>query len=259
MYSLLNDKEIRALCVLPEKVFDQATFDGLQLKSPAMNSVDCYSRELVEQSMRPPTAEELAAWKPMIEGFVPMSVRAESITVDDSLDVCQEGVPMSWSRKLISYGLSSAGYDVRLGVKMQLFTNLHSAVIDPKRPDASMLVDMNVLTDEDGSKYVIMPPNSYALGHTMEYFRIPRDVMVICVGKSTYARSALQVNVTPIEPGFEGDVVIEVANNANSPLKVYLEEGIAQFIFFRCNPCEVSYADRGGKYNLQRGLTLARM
>lgn len=155
--------------------------------------------------------------------------------------------------KVISYGLSSFGYDVRLSNKFKIFTNVHSATIDPKNLNPEAMVD--VVAD-----HVWIPANSYILGSTIERFKIPRDIMVECLGKSTYARCGAIVNVTPIEPEFEGEVVIEISNATNSPLKVYAGEGIAQFMFFLGDrPCEVSYADRGGKYQKQTGVTLPRM
>lgn len=155
--------------------------------------------------------------------------------------------------RVISYGLSSFGYDVKLARKFQLFTNLNSGVIDPKNPCEKTMVEFE-------GDHVVMPPNSYILGHTEEVFTIPRDVMVVCVGKSTYARCGAIVNTTPIEPGFEGQVVIEISNATNSPMKIYAGEGIAQFMFFLGDqPCRTSYGDRSGKYQNQRGVTLARI
>lgn len=156
--------------------------------------------------------------------------------------------------KIISYGLSSFGYDVRLADKVKIFSNANSVVIDPKAFDIEKsMLDAKVI--ENADKYVIIPPNSYALGHTMEYFNIPNDVSVICVGKSTYARAGVIINVTPIEAGFEGSVVIEISNATPLPVKVYLEEGIAQFIFFRASSrCRTSYGDRNGKYQGQTGI-----
>ena len=155
--------------------------------------------------------------------------------------------------RVISFGRSSFGYDVRLAPEFKIFTNINSGVIDPKKPCDTTMV-------EHKGDFVMIPPNSYILGHTIETFRIPRDIMVACVGKSTYARCGAIVNVTPIEPGFEGQVVIEVSNATNLPMKLYAYEGIAQFLFLLGDqPCEVSYGDRDGKYQGQSGLTLARM
>lgn len=155
--------------------------------------------------------------------------------------------------KIVSYGLSSYGYDVRLANKFKIFTNARNAMIDPLAPDPDCFID------HEGD-YCIIPPNSYVLGHTIETFDIPRDVMVVAVGKSTYARLAAVVNVTPIEPGFKGQVVIEIANCSTLPLKVYANQGIAQFLFFKGDrPCLTSYADKSGKYQNQSGLVTARL
>jgi dCTP deaminase len=157
------------------------------------------------------------------------------------------------SGKVISYGLSSYGYDVRLANKFKIFTNIKNALIDPLEMSDDCYID------HEGD-HCIIPPNSYILGHTVETFDIPRDVMVICVGKSTYARCAAIVNVTPIEPGFKGQVVIEISNASPLPLKVYAGQGIAQFMFLQGGePCQVSYADRRGKYQGQTGVTTARL
>lgn len=156
-------------------------------------------------------------------------------------------------QRIVSWGTSSFGYDVRLADTFKIFTNVRNGTIDPLNPDPGCFVDHQ-------GEYCIIPPNSYILGHTVESFHIPDDIMVICVGKSTYARLAAVVNVTPIEPGFSGQVVIEIANCSTLPLKVYANQGIAQFLFFKGDqPCKTSYADRGGKYQNQRGVTLARL
>lgn len=168
--------------------------------------------------------------------------------------------PCYLDEPVISYGTSSYGYDVSLSEEFKLFTNLNSAVIDPKRFDEACLVDAKVHTDETGDRYVILPPNSYLLGRTVEFFRIPRKVTVLAVGKSTYARAGAIVNVTPIESEFEGNVVIEISNSTNLPLKIYANEGIAQFLFFESDEeCITSYADRKGKYMGQTGVTLSKV
>jgi len=160
----------------------------------------------------------------------------------------------------LSYGISSFGYDVRLAETVQIFSDINGVILDPKRPDTSNLVTLKVHEDVDtGEQYVIMPPHTYALGHTVESFNIPKDVSVGVLGKSTYARSGLIVNVTPIEAGFSGQVVIEIANTVNLPCKVYINEGIAQFQFHEGNPCSVSYGERAGKYQDQRGITLGKV
>ncbi len=154
---------------------------------------------------------------------------------------------------VISYGLSSYGYDARVADEFKIFTNVDNAVVDPKRFDETSFVDRK--TD-----VCVIPPNSFALARTVEYFRIPRDVLVVCLGKSTYARCGLIVNVTPLEPEWEGHVTLEISNTTPLPAKVYANEGLCQFLFFQgASPCEVSYADRAGKYMKQRGVTLARI
>ncbi|WP_029014056.1 dCTP deaminase [Niveispirillum irakense] len=154
---------------------------------------------------------------------------------------------------VISFGLSSYGYDARVADEFKIFTNVDNAVVDPKKFDETSFVDRK--TD-----VCVIPPNSFALARTVEYFRIPRDVLVVCLGKSTYARCGLIVNVTPLEPEWEGHVTLEISNTTPLPAKVYANEGLCQFLFFQgASPCEVSYADRAGKYMKQRGVTLARL
>ncbi len=167
----------------------------------------------------------------MIEPFVERQVRG----ADDS--------------RVISYGVSSYGYDVRCAAEFKVFTNIHSAVVDPKNFDEKSFVDIN-------SDVCIIPPNSFALARTVEYFRIPRDVLTICLGKSTYARCGIIVNVTPLEPEWEGHVTLEFSNTTNLPAKIYANEGVAQMLFLQSDEArEVSYKDRGGKYQGQRGVT----
>lgn len=153
----------------------------------------------------------------------------------------------------ISYGLSSYGYDARCSKDFKIFTNVDNALVDPKNFSDQSFVDRN-------SDICVIPPNSFVLTHTVEYFRIPQDVLVICLGKSTYARCGLIVNVTPLEPGWEGHVTLEISNTTPLPARVYANEGIAQFLFFKgSDVCETSYADRSGKYMGQRGVTLPRL
>ena len=157
-------------------------------------------------------------------------------------------------KKFLSYGVGSSGYDVRLDTEFKIFSNLNAKIIDPKKFDDGCLASVEAITDEDGT-YIIMPPNTYALGLTIETFAIPRDVCATVLGKSTYARAGIIINTTPIEPGFTGRVVIEIANTTPLPSRVYALEGIAQFIFHQLDkPCDVSYADRAGKYNNQQTL-----
>lgn len=154
---------------------------------------------------------------------------------------------------MISYGLSSYGYDARCSTEFKIFTNVDNAIVDPKEFSAASFVDRD--TD-----VCVIPPNSFVLTRSVEYFRIPRDVMVICLGKSTYARCGLIVNVTPLEPGWKGHVTLEISNTTPLPAKVYANEGVAQFLFFKGSEgCETSYADRAGKYMGQTGVTLPRL
>ena len=153
----------------------------------------------------------------------------------------------------ISYGVSSYGYDIRVADEFKVFTNINNTVIDPKNFDPRSFVD--VKTD-----VCIVPPNSFALARTIEYFRIPRDVLTVCLGKSTYARCGIIVNVTPFEPEWEGTVTLEISNTTPLPAKIYANEGIAQVLFFQSDePCEQSYADKKGKYQAQRGVTLPKI
>jgi dCTP deaminase len=154
---------------------------------------------------------------------------------------------------VISYGVSSYGYDVRVGDEFKVFTNVYNTVVDPKNFDPKSFVDIKA--DE-----CVIPPNSFALASTIEYFRIPRDVLTICLGKSTYARCGIIVNVTPFEPEWEGHVTIEISNTTPLPAKIYANEGIAQVLFFKSDePCARSYKDKKGKYQAQRGVTLPRL
>lgn len=154
---------------------------------------------------------------------------------------------------MISYGLSSYGYDARLADEFMIFTNVDNAMVDPKNFSSQSFVERK--TD-----VCVIPPNSFALARTVEYFKIPSDVLVICLGKSTYARCGLIVNVTPLEPSWEGHVTLEISNTTPLPARVYANEGIAQFLFLKgSSPCEVTYADRSGKYMGQTGVTLPRI
>ncbi len=156
-------------------------------------------------------------------------------------------------QKIISYGLSSYGYDARCSNEFMIFTNVDNAIVDPKNFSNDSFVERT-------TNVCVIPPNSFVLTRTVEYFRIPKDVLVICLGKSTYARCGLIVNVTPLEPGWEGHVTLEISNTTPLPAKVYANEGVAQFLFFKgSSACEVSYADRAGKYMAQRGVTLPRV
>jgi dCTP deaminase len=154
---------------------------------------------------------------------------------------------------VISYGLSSYGYDLRVSDEFKIFTNVNSAIIDPKKFDERSFVTVN-------AESVLIPPNSFALARSVEYFKIPRDVLTICVGKSTYARCGIIVNVTPFEPEWEGFVTLEISNTTPLPARVYANEGLCQILFFRSDElCEISYADRKGKYQKQQGIVLPKL
>lgn len=154
--------------------------------------------------------------------------------------------------KIVSYGTSSYGYDVRCAREFKIFTNINNSMIDPKRFDSNSFVDVE-------GDVCIIPPNSFALARTIEYFKIPRDVLVVCLGKSTYARCGIIVNVTPLEPEWEGHVTLEFSNTTPLPAKIYANEGVAQMLFFQADEvCETSYRDRAGKYQGQMGVTLPK-
>jgi dCTP deaminase len=170
----------------------------------------------------------------MIEPFEPGQVREKN------------------GQRVISYGTSSYGYDVRCAMDFKIFTNINSAIVDPKNFVESSFVDKN-------SDICIVPPNSFVLARTVEYFRIPRNVLTICLGKSTYARCGIIVNVTPLEPEWEGHVTLEFSNTTPLPAKIYANEGVAQMVFFESDEvCDTSYSDRQGKYQGQKGVTLPK-
>jgi len=176
----------------------------------------------------------MAAEHGMIEPFEPGQVRENG------------------SGRIVSYGTSSYGYDIRCSDEFKIFTNINSAIVDPKNFDDSSFVDVK-------SDVCIIPPNSFALARTVEYFRIPRNVLTICLGKSTYARCGIIVNVTPFEPEWEGHVTLEFSNTTPLPAKIYANEGVAQELFLESEEvCETSYKDRGGKYQGQKGVTLPK-
>jgi dCTP deaminase len=176
----------------------------------------------------------MAASHGMIEPFEPGQVREVN------------------GRRIVSYGTSSYGYDVRCAAEFKIFTNINSTIVDPKDFDPSSFVDFT-------GDICIIPPNSFALARTVEYFRIPRSVLTVCLGKSTYARCGIIVNVTPLEPEWEGHVTLEFSNTTPLPAKIYANEGVAQMLFFESDEvCDVSYRDRGGKYMGQVGVTLPK-
>lgn len=246
--AILSDRAIRNLSMPPYR------HENYLEKTPHYNNEGV----MVSATVRidPQTVIENDG-KPMIEPFEPKLVRTMKTGKgwDDGHQVHQEEV------KVISYGLTSYGYDVRLKAEeVKVFTNANGRIVDPMAPDEDCFINAAIHETDKGLKYFILPPNSYALASTMEWFKIPRNVSVVCLGKSTYARSCAIVNVTPIEAGFEGEVVIEISNGSTLPIMIYLETGIAQFQFFRGDQeCKVSYADGNRKYQGQRGVTLSKV
>lgn len=176
-------------------------------------------------------------------------IREQSIKNEMITPFCEENMGVG----VVSYGLSSYGYDIRVADEFKIFTNVGGTVVDPKNFDEKNIVDFK-------GDVCIVPPNSFALARTIEYFKMPRDVLAICLGKSTYARCGIIVNVTPFEPGFEGHITIEISNTTPLPAKIYANEGIAQVLFLQGDEiCEVSYSDKKGKYQKQKGITLPRI
>lgn len=251
--SILSDRQIRELCIAPTERLDEDRYFAELAKATSVQALPHFTdpaeparrrreleRKLRAECMIPLSEEEIAQFKPMIAPFIPNQIREAG------------------GNRIISMGTTSYGYDVSLSEEFQIFTNVNGAFIDPKRPNPKTLVVAEVRTDEHGDRFVWLPPNSYLLGRTIEYFNIPRNIVAVCVGKSTYARAGVQVNVTPIEPGFQGHVVIEISNGTSLPVKIYANEGISQFMFHQgTEDCETSYADRGGKYQGQRGIVHA--
>lgn len=297
-HGILNDVAIRQLCTAPthDEVYDQILKDWVlanRAPYPAIlhdNSMtqkmrDEYNGWEVKRNMAvaEATSKFFDDWYPMIAPFERNLIRTIGPTDEEIKKIFQaeeveqrvnlhhisrealmirNEAPGYRQQKVISFGTTSYGYDVRLSPKeFKIFTPTNVTEIDPMNFDPECLISPPIKEDPvTGLKYVLMPAHSYALGHTMEYFHMPRDVLGICLGKSTYARGAVGINATPIEPGFEGTVVLELTNFAPVPVRIYLETGISQFIFFKGEQdCETSYGDRGGKYQGQTGLTLPRI
>jgi dCTP deaminase len=250
--SIKSDAWIKRMCSAPDgvifngytSIFVHKTDDGKWVTRDNGLAVEHYSGELA-----PLTPEEKRTWMmdkgPMIEPFEPNQVRYRTI---DNLQRVHALAPGSGyantpvQEKIVSYGLSSYGYDVRCADEFKIFTNINSTVIDPKNFDEKSFVDFK-------GDVCIIPPNSFALARTVERFKIPRDVLTVCLGKSTYARCGIIVNVTPFEPEWEGYVTLEFSNTTPLPAKIYANEGVAQVLFFQSDEvCDVSYKDRGGKY-----------
>ena len=184
-----------------------------------------------------------------------MGIKADSWIKKMAVDhhMIEPFVENQFREGVISYGLSSYGYDIRVADEFKIFTNVYSAIVDPKKFDPRSMIDFR-------GEVCVIPPNSFALARTVEYFRIPRSILTICVGKSTYARCGIIVNVTPFEPEWEGYVTLEISNTTPLPAKIYANEGIAQVLFFDGDAvCDISYADRKGKYQNQKSILLPRL
>ncbi len=248
--SLLSDNRIRQLCQPPVYVHrkDNGVLESVsepfsisQIENLDNNNSIVYVEDAIINNQKD-IIKYVENWKPMISP----AFRELQKELDQN--------------KCCSYGPSSYGYDARLASDLRIFTNINSEVIDPYELNDSCYVKAEIRTDEKGRRYALLPPNSFMLGHSIEYFNIPRDVTVICLGKSTWARAGVTVLVTPLEAGWSGQVVIEIANTTTLPVKIYVEAGICQFLFFQSDDnCNVSYSDRSGKYQSQEGITLGKV
>ena len=246
--SIKSDKWITRNCVHPSRLNLRAEHSPQGVPYGMYTPPDVVEQDITKSF----TSGDLhPEWKPMIEPFEYEQVRFRK--KEQSVFQRDRNIHPG-SEKVISYGVSSYGYDVRCADEFKIFTNVNSSVVDPKSFDDGCYVDKKA---EDG--FVIIPPNGFALARTVEYFRIPREVLVVCLGKSTYARCGIIVNVTPLEPEWEGHVTLEFSNTTSLPAKIYANEGCAQFLFIGGDePCEISYKDRGGKYMGQTGITLPK-
>lgn len=252
--SIKADKWIKQQCIRPSHIIFTDTPDarGCRYKlawagiTHSLEELEGYVARYVAAHATD-EAIRSAGWQPMIDNFEAGQVRHRLVK-----DIGMEDGERR-EEKIVSYGTSSYGYDVRCANEFKVFTNIHSAIVDPKNFDPKSFVDIR-------GDVCIIPPNSFALARTVEYFRIPRDVLTICLGKSTYARCGIIVNVTPLEPEWEGHVTLEFSNTTNLPAKIYANEGVAQMLFLQSDEaCETSYKDRGGKYQGQTGVVVPRI
>lgn len=186
----------------------------------------------------------------MIEPFCDTQIKKKIVDVDPLEKLPSPNI-VTTEEKCISYGVSSYGYDIRIADEFKIFTNINNTIIDPKNFNEDVYIDHQ-------GEFCIIPPNSFILCRSLEYLRIPKDILSICIGKSTYARCGLIVNVTPLEPDWEGHITIEISNTTTLPAKIYANEGIAQLIFLKGEECQTSYKDRNGKYQNQTGVTLPK-
>lgn len=250
--SILSDKQIKARCIAPTHAVTRISkMRGAWIEHAREDIIateDEIATMLARTEIHPAvtrySAERQAAFKPMIEPYVDKQVRSKTINV---------GTTYENEVKVTSYGTSSYGYDVRCANEFKIFTNVNSAIVDPKNFDDKVFLDVK-------ADHILIPPNSFALARTVEYFRIPRDILVVCLGKSTYARCGIIVNVTPLEPEWEGHITLEFSNTTPLPAKIYADEGVAQLLFLKGDDiCEQSYKDKGGKYQAQTGVVTPRM
>lgn len=194
--------------------------------------------------------------KPSEDSSVKPMVIPEPTMLTDKKGIASDGKVFP----IMGWGIDSYGYDARLHEDLEIFTNInHGEVFDPKRPNDPSRVKATVYTDEDGSKYAILPPNSFMLGHTVELFNIPKKISAIVMGKSSYARAGIIINPTVLKAGWGGQVVLEISNSTPVPVRIYVNEGICHFMFFKGDePCTLDYVERGGKYDGQRGITVGK-
>ena len=272
--TILSDNEIRGLCTPPISVITQNGVSSFSLLTK--EQVDEHNQKVTPDSKfantsvykkpsiewRPITEAELATWKPMISDYQATlvnkitrklnEVEVEKIRLrllefksinNPSIYIREDGFYQE--EKIISYGQSSYGYDIRSGLKFKIFSNLNASIVDPKDLDAKSYQD--VVVEKEGD-YIIIPPNSFALAHSMECIHMPRDTSAIVLGKSTYARAGLNCLATPLESEWNGHITLEVSNTTPLPMKFYAGEGCCQLLFFQGNRCDVSYLDRAGKY-----------
>lgn len=269
--SVMNDKWIIEQCTHPTHTLHHPHEIGASFIQPPYSDEELFAinnwdpvacrEKIMDQIWAKPIST--SDFKPMIYPFSAEQVRYVDIATGEPVVVAKGDTPPATVRRILSYGTSSYGYDVRLADdpdEITVFTNVYEAEIDPKRMKESNFAKPGIHIDEDGAKYILIPAQSYVQGPTVEYFNVPDDVLIIVVGKSTLARSGLCANVTPIEPGFSGQVVVEIANLTSSPVRCYLNEGICQFVIIKGNErCLTSYADRGGKYQGQINNTYAKV
>lgn len=269
------DRWIIKQCIAPTHTYYSAEGNPTRTISGPPYSIDeevamaNYSEETQDVVLghlahaRPISKKVLDGFKPMIEPFESRPVRyVDRVNGKPHVVEAGEDVPNT-ARRIISYGTSSYGYDVRLDNNPEhlgIFTNVHTTEINPKKIQEKNFAQPVIRVDEENAQYVLIPPHSYLQAPTVEYFRIPRDILVTVLGKSTLARAGLLCNVTPMEPEWEGNLVVEIANLTDSPVRCYLLEGVAQLVFHQSDEdCITSYRDKGGKYQGQTGLTHARV